>query len=698
MAANIDDEIKRKFEKVATDIAGYFKLPLTVSQQLVSVMSEKLEELAGELDETADITETLRKVIKRAAEDIEKNAPNKSLKSLVKSIDKIDLNFKEFEKKLSREERMMLSNMQSVSRYFIESLRGRAIGDVRKNIVEVLRKMDSMGIIGKAMGFAARAIFGAQASAKRGRVEQGVAALAHPSLFPGQAGTMLSGLSKFAPILLKLAPIISSLGLILVQFLAHLKQVQAIGADLVKSTGASAINLQSLKNSTFEAAKFLTFFDIQLSDIIKSTGALVKDFKNVDLATQDASNTISILAKRTGISEDNLARLYKTLNLNWKKTDKDIRNFTYELKNRAIVYGLSFNDVMDDIVSNSENLTLYFSGSVEKLRDAVLYSHKMGSNLSVLTQTTRKFSRWADAIQSSFMLSVIFQKNFNAASLYTKGVFGDVKGLTEEILSNANASYYSFQRMAIPLKEEVAQALGMSVEQFTTLLENKALRNILEGKGITGEKLEMSVRAARKIAKEQKIGTIQAAEKVTINELDRVAKSISMTEQHYKLGNKLISDSAMDFAEAVGVLETMDPYTKLSASLGGILFNIFSVLSGPIASAVETIADVVTLGLRNVGKDNVGSLFAPAGAMGLAAKFIGYNIEPETSPMKPMSVFKSSNIPKMISPRNEITNSIGELKTFLENENKKPLNVRVYLDGETLAEKLEKYQVRVATG
>ena len=559
--------------------------------------------------------------------------------------DKIESRYKETFKNIDENIKTYTANEQKeinkMRRAFgFDKTMAKIAADSRKeashNISSFLQAADRGGFIGKIAKVAGLAVFGLEGSSRRKKMETQVSIAAHPEAYPK---IVRDEFTKLSPLIgqifgtfTKFAPLFVLLGGIVSKFVAIFMDWQGVLANVVKSTGTAEINVQDISRSIIASTANLSLFGIETQDEVASVGALAGEFKSVNLFTQDAIDTVTILSKRLDLSANDAARLYRIMNQSWKMTNLDIRKFTTSLRVDAAKYGLNLNDIMKDIVANADHLTVYFGGSAQRLHEAAIHAAQLGTNLSTIVSMSAGFEHWADAIQNSFMASQITQTQWNAKSLYQKALFGDIAGLTDEIADNLVKGDKSW-RTSPTVGEALANSLHTTTEELVRITTNKTLQNLINNKGgalkIKFEKnklfdgngqidVALIGNAIGKIAAKNHTTTDNILDNLDDNiklQGEVIGEARSQKDAASTLA-KTIANSEMlkdgsTFAKSMGLGELQSPLDKISASMGFLLQQVAMIFMPHLIDLTVKIAAGVQELVVDIAK--IIKFFTPSG-------------------------------------------------------------------------------------
>ncbi len=718
-AGNLETPIKQLIAEIQTlsrAIAGMggMKEAKDLSTKIAEAMQEQYDNIRQQVNAsegTKNIGDELKKVADSVLDqELKKQDINKDLlKNMKEVLEKskgLPSTYAALEKGMEKIERDI-----QVWDITMSKAQKEALKLAKTDIASMMKKMESLGFFGKIGKVVASTFVGAESSARREKVEMGVAAKMHPDMDFGVKGGALegaiAGLGKFAAIGAIILPIVKAL-------FDNLMKIAGISATLVKNTGFTERNIAKLEKGVIESSVELKYFGVELEQIQESASALAGEFKNVWQVSKESVETVTALSKMTGISATNMARLYRILAVNWRMTDTSIKSFSETLRNKATVYGLSFSGIMQDISANAENLTMWFQGSVDALQKAAIRAAQLQSSLSTQVTMAEKFSHWADAIQNSFMLSAITGRQFNASLLYMNAALGNSQAVVDEIMNGLAASSDTWMKI-VPMAKAVSQTLGVPFEELRTMMENKTIEKMLAAVGIGGEQLAHGIKAVRQMAGPK--GDVYSVGKSLSGNLTELNKRIAESqklEKELQAGKESeLAKTGQEFAKAIGLAEIMSPQEKILQTIGGIANEILTTLSSVIAPALQPLASFFqSTGLsQSIGSAKGGvpgwmktAAFLGLGPIALLANQFdkkamggmtqGPTIAGEagTEAVLPFSGPGKKSFTEPFLASTAIEPLVREIKEAIAGLTRVPIQVKVYLDSAVLAEKLDKYE------
>jgi len=296
-----------------------------------------------------------------------------------------------------------------------------------------------------------------------------------------------------------------------------------------------------------------------------------------------------------GLGEAAAGRLGLMMNITGKSADQ-LGESVYETVsglNEAGKSAVAPRQVLDDVLTASEDITLSLGNNVDKLADAATAARRFGMNLSQVDKIAEGLLDFESSIEAELEAQLLTGKNINMAKARELALSNDLAGLAKE-LERQGVSAVEFSKMNRIQQEATAKALGMSRQELSkSLLTQEAQANMTE---------------------EQ----LAAARGVTLEE----SKRISIQERLQKAIEKLQLAFAPVLEAVVPIVETVltlaEPILAAAGGLGKFLASLIKIK--PIMFALKGAA--IAFSAVFAGKTLTNAI---ANLTGLTAKQVAYN-------------------------------------------------------------------------
>lgn len=240
--------------------------------------------------------------------------------------------------------------------------------------------------------------------------------------------------------------------------------VDKIG-DMNKELGYSILNM----NQFVASAGLLSF----VFDDAKSTAqTLAAEFGSVEKATFRTQLNTNLIAKTTGISGDEAAKLtahFARLNDGSTAIAHDLMVSTREFaKQRGVIPSA----VMRDLANNTEAFALWGKEGGKNLIEAATYAAQLGTTMDKLVGTAESLLDFESSITKELELGALLGRNINLNQARSLAYAEDFTGMQEEILKQLGG-IDEFNRMDIFAKKATADLLNISVAELNKMMVNQ---------------------------------------------------------------------------------------------------------------------------------------------------------------------------------------------------------------------------------
>ena len=178
-----------------------------------------------------------------------------------------------------------------------------------------------------------------------------------------------------------------------------------------------------------------------------------------------AAGRLGLMMKTTGQSADQIAEsVYQTVSA----------------LNQAGDSAVAPRQVLDDVLTASEDITLSLGNNPAKLTAAATAARKFGMTLSQVDNIASGLLDFESSIQNELEAQLLTGKNINMAKARELALNNDIAGLAAE-LESQGVSAVEFSKMNRIQQEATAKALGMNRQELSkSLLTQEAQANMTE--------------------------------------------------------------------------------------------------------------------------------------------------------------------------------------------------------------------------
>jgi hypothetical protein len=332
----------------------------------------------------------------------------------------------------------------------------------------------------------------------------------------------------------------------------------------------------------------------------------------------------TVLTKQFGLSGDEVAKIKDLSIITGTSMDNLVKD--------AVGVGkgvMNAKEAMKTLAGVPKEVAVGFKGSSKELVAAAQKAKMLGMDLKKVKDIGRGMLDLESSLTAEFEAQALTGKNLNLSAARRYALEGDVYNLQEELLSQAG-SLKDFQSMNVIQQESMAKAMGMSVEEMTTMLTNAEKLKDAKIDATMAENL--SKMNAKELAEAAK-GAANDKQKAYIEELAAQKRSASlqeaMTDAVEKLKQKFapVIDAVLDIVG--GLEEGNDGVSVFQKMIDGI--DMEAIAAGvkealpKLMEAVQTLIKRLPQIIEFVTKI-VGGFASAGGAVGGLMGFINPSV------------------------------------------------------------------------
>jgi hypothetical protein len=278
-----------------------------------------------------------------------------------------------------------------------------------------------------------------------------------------------SSLSKIAPLMILIG---GAVAFLMHRLMGLIEAADKWKSQFIISTGMTGgfeeIFRGRIETSITSLKKGLSIQQVEAQEkTMAAAGALVKQFGDIKGLAGDNITLVSNLAARLGISAEEAAKLIYNLERGAGVGSDKIQPLFANIRALSLEYGVSFNQILQDVGDNSALLKLNVNGTADAFARAAINARLMGTTLESQQQTARGFQTWEGAAEKAVQLTFLTGQRFNALALYTQANYGSSLDMQAQLMRSVRSSFESQSTSRIR-KEMIAQQLGLgSAEEMT---------------------------------------------------------------------------------------------------------------------------------------------------------------------------------------------------------------------------------------
>jgi hypothetical protein len=203
-----------------------------------------------------------------------------------------------------------------------------------------------------------------------------------------------------------------------------------------------------------------------------------------------------------GLSEESAGKLVE-LGVEQGKNGIDILNTTGKTFGiQKAQYGgtLALNKVLDKVANVSSDIYVNFKGNTESIARSVMNADRLGLSLDKVSQIGESLLNFESSIENELKAELLTGKQLNLEKAREYALSGDIENLTKEI-SKQVGGIHEFEKMNVIQRKAYAEAMGMSVQEMSTMLRKQEFEAKLAGTTAKSakEKLEYAEKNGIKI-------------------------------------------------------------------------------------------------------------------------------------------------------------------------------------------------------
>ena len=314
----------------------------------------------------------------------------------------------------------------------------------------------------------------------------------------------------------------------------------------------------------------------------EAVASLSSNLATMNITNEDIVKGTADLAYYYGISNEEASKLIKLGKIYGKdseQTQLEIMGTLTAFENMG-VEGLSFQKTVSAINNLSSGTRALFKGNLSELTKAVVQADMLGASVDQLSNASRNLLNIETSLSDQYNLQVLTGRQFNLDKIRAEKLLGDPNEanrlLGEEITKNADLLEDN-----VVFQESFAKAMGMSVDEIATMVENQRLQKVL-GQDIT----EMSIKDLNaQIAKQKALGGQNAESAIAALEAQ---KNVTLTEEWNHTIDKM-KETFLSFLSPKVLVPTM---AILTIAFGYLLKKAirFSKALGSAVTKMSTLA------------------------------------------------------------------------------------------------------------
>ena len=254
------------------------------------------------------------------------------------------------------------------------------------------------------------------------------------------------------------------IGLISKSITAFATKVDEIG----KSFGSLRNVGEEFKDTLIDAELGSIRLGFGMNDVASATSTLTSEFGFSLKEASELSEKVLDTAKATGLSVDESAKLFGSLQSIVGLTKEESENLIEGASQLAVANKVAPTQVLKDIAASTENIAIFTKDSGENLFKAAVQARAFGVNIDSIAKSARGMLDFETSINDEIEASVLLGKQLNLQKARELALDKDLTGFQKEI-KNQLSGIGDFTALNVFQQESLAKALGMSVEEVAKL-------------------------------------------------------------------------------------------------------------------------------------------------------------------------------------------------------------------------------------
>jgi len=202
--------------------------------------------------------------------------------------------------------------------------------------------------------------------------------------------------------------------------------------------------------------------------------AFENEFGKVDSMTQGLGLRLRVMAKFSGLTAENAAKLSKEMVISSDLTQEqslDVMNITREMAKAA---GVAPKAIFEDMAQNSNLFAQFAKDGAGGLAEAAIKAKTLGLNLGVVSSIASSLLDFESSISAEFEAQVLTGKMINLDRARGLALQGKASELLDEIVKQVGGEA-ELRSMNILGMQSLATAVGLSVGQLQRVVQGNEL-------------------------------------------------------------------------------------------------------------------------------------------------------------------------------------------------------------------------------
>jgi len=370
-------------------------------------------------------------------------------------------------------------------------------------------------------------------------------------------------------------------------------------AEIGNEFGISRKAATELRDTSVDIAGEMGMVGINSKEVVKNIGAVSEMMGGLDIGSQLASGNpavkqlvkdATLLTEKFGMSSDEVASMQTLSSITGKSMG--------ELAGTAVKMGgglMTSKQALKALAGVPKEVAVAFKGIPSALAAAAQKAKLLGHDLKKVQDIGDGMLDIEQSLEKEMEARVLTGKNLQLDKARELALNGDIAGLQDELLKQAGG-LGEFTKMNRIQQKSMAEAMGMSVEEMTTMLSNA---DKLQKMGVSQKRLdEMQNMNAEQLRKLNQDG-MNDVMKGEIEKMAKEKESAAIKERMSNIVTKLQEKLSKLLSPILEMVHGMLDATEAGGGFDEIIESISSTVKG-IIPIVKTVFSVMTALIKPV--------------------------------------------------------------------------------------------------
>ena len=370
-------------------------------------------------------------------------------------------------------------------------------------------------------------------------------------------------------------------------------------SEIGKEFGISRKEASALRDTSVDIAGEMGMVGINSKEVVKNIGAVSEMMGGLDIGSRLASGNAAakqlvkdatLLTEKFGMSSEEVSSMQTLSSITGKSMG--------DLAGTAVKMGgglMTSKQALKALAGVPKEVAVAFKGVPAALAAAAQKAKLLGHDLKKVQDIGDGMLDIEQSLEKEMEARVLTGKNLQLDKARELALNGDIAGLQDELLKQAGG-LGEFTKMNRIQQKSMAEAMGMSVEEMTTMLTNA---DKLQKLGVSQKKMdEMQKMSAEQLRKMNKDGMNEAM-KGEIEKMAKEKESAAIKERMSNIVTKLQEKLSKLLSPILEMVHGMLDATEAGGGFDEIIESISSTVKG-IIPIVKTVFSVMTALIKPV--------------------------------------------------------------------------------------------------